>query len=268
MYPAMSHSLLTGELLQHGDLVGFTFLLGTLAMWAAGIFFLFERAQVAAAWRTSLLVASLVTLVAGCNYALMSAVWLTSHTSPTEFRYLDWLLTVPLICLQFYLLLDASGAKPSSGMLWRLVVASLWMLAAGYVGQAVDPGESVVWGAVSTLGYAVILFEISFGEARHLSRHGDGAKAHRTFDLLFRFIFLGWAIYPLGYMTNPGNLLAGWRHYLNVDVIYNLGDAVNKIGFGLVVWNLARAGERRAAAALPPEQTPGDGAGGVIEPTI
>ena len=108
-----------------------------------------------------------------------------------------------------------------------------------------DPGESIVWGSVSSLGYAFILFEISFGEARHLSRHGDDPHAKRTFDLLFRFLFLGWAIYPLGYMTNPGNLLEGWDRFLNVDAIYNLGDAVNKIGFGLVG---VEPGPRRGAA--------------------
>ena len=61
-----SHDSFLGVLLEHGDFVGFTFLLGTLAMWGAGLFFLFERAQVPGRWRTSLLVASLVTLIAGC----------------------------------------------------------------------------------------------------------------------------------------------------------------------------------------------------------
>ena len=170
-----------GVILEPGDFVGFTFLLGTLAMWGAGLFFLFERAQVPARWRTSLLVASLVTVIAGMNYALMSAVWLTSHTSPMELRYFDWFLTVPLICLQFYLLLEASGARPGGGILWRLVGASVWMLAAGYIGQVLDPGQSILWGAVSTLGYAAVLFEISFGEAKHVSSRGlidPQAKRH------------------------------------------------------------------------------------------
>ncbi len=219
-------------------------------MYGAAVFFLFERSQVINVWKTSLLVSALVTLVAGTNYALMSAMWLTTAISPTELRYLDWFLTVPLLCLQFYLLLEASGAEPGKGMIWRLVGAAWWMLASGYIGQEVDPGETILWGAVSTVGYAAILFEMSFGEAKHLSRSGTGAPAQRTFDLLFRFLFIGWAIYPLGYMTLPGNLLAGLHPWVSVDVIYNLGDAVNKIGFGLVVWNLARA-EKVSKQAAP-----------------
>lgn len=249
---SFSSPALLGTLLQHGDFVGFTFLLVTLAMCGAGLFFLFERSQVPDRWKTSLLVASLVTLIAGTNYVLMSTLWLTTHVSPTELRYLDWLLTVPLLCLQFYLLLDAAGARPGAGMPWRLIGASLWMLAAGYVGQEIDPGQSVLWGAVSTLGYAFILFEISFGEARQLSSDGGDRRTKKTFDLLFRFLFFGWAIYPLGYLTNPGNLLASWRHSLPIDAIFNLGDAVNKIGFGLVVWNLARTQERQSVAVTAP----------------
>ena len=243
--------LMPGVLLARGDLAGFTFLLTTLTMLGAAVFFLLERGQMPPAWRTSMLVSALITLVAGTNYAFMSATWILTRTSPTELRYLDWFLTVPLICVQFYLLLEASGARPGRGMLWRLVLASWWMLGAGYAGQALDPDETVLWGALSTVGYATILFEISFGEAKHLSRAGADAPAKRTFDLLFWFLFAGWAIYPFGYMTMPGNILAGLSHTLNLDVIYNLGDAVNKVGFGLVVWSLARNGaaDQRVTAA-------------------
>ena len=239
--------LAAAVLLQKGDLTGFTFLLSTIAMFGASVFFLFERGQVPDRWKTSLLVAALVTLIASVNYAFMSTLWINTGVSPDEFRYLDWFLTVPLICLQFYLLLEASGAQPGRGMLWRLVLASVWMLALGYVGQVVQPDQSVLWGALSTVGYAVILFEISVGEAKQLSKSGPAEQIKRTFDLLFWFIFVGWAIYPLGYMTMPGNLLGSLHATLHINVVYNLGDAVNKIGFGLAVWHLARSRNRASA---------------------
>jgi bacteriorhodopsin len=53
------------------------------------------------------------------------------------------------------------------------------------------------------------------------------------------FALIGWAIYPIGYMLLPGNLLAGIAPPSNMDLIYNIGDAVNKIGFGLVVYAMA-----------------------------
>jgi hypothetical protein len=42
-------------------------------------------------------------------------------------------------------------------------------------------------------------------------------------------------------MTLPGNVLSNSVELASkMNVIYNIGDAVNKIGFGLVVWNLAK----------------------------
>ena len=62
-------------------------------------------------------------------------------------------------------------------------------------------------------------------------------------NILCKFVLIGWAIYPIGYMAGT----AGWYGAegqifgmdLAMDVIYNIGDAINKIGFGLVVYNLA-----------------------------
>jgi bacteriorhodopsin len=57
------------------------------------------------------------------------------------------------------------------------------------------------------------------------------------------FVLVGWAIYPIGYMAMPGGWLgpdgAGLLTPGSMDLIYNLGDAINKIGFGLVVYMIA-----------------------------
>ena len=54
---------------------------------------------------------------------------------------------------------------------------------------------------------------------------------------------IGWAIYPIGYMAGTAGWYGGegviFGIPLQLDVIYNIGDAINKIGFGLVVYNLA-----------------------------
>ena len=60
--------------------------------------------------------------------------------------------------------------------------------------------------------------------------------------MLCKFVLIGWAIYPLGYMVGTADGM--WYSFmgglsLEMDLIYNVGDAINKIGFGLVVYNLA-----------------------------
>ena len=102
----MENLLLTATL-ESGDYVGFTFFIGSMAMLAATVFFFLEMKSVSGKWRTSLLVSGLITLIAAVHYYYMRDFWVENKTSPTEFRYIDWILTVPLMCVEFYLILKS-----------------------------------------------------------------------------------------------------------------------------------------------------------------
>ena len=71
----------------------------------------------------------------------------------------------------------------------------------------------------------------------------------KAFNTLAWFIFAGWAIYPIGYMTIDGGLLSGVLPGESLDIIYNIGDAINKIGFGLVIYSLAVSSSGEVAEA-------------------
>ena len=224
------------------DLVALTFFTGYMAMLAASVFFFFERSRVQDKWKTSLLVSGLITGIAAVHYFYMKDYYAATGTNPTALRYIDWILTVPLMCVEFYLLTKPAGAK--IGLLWKLIIASVWMLVAGYIGEAFSDGStshSVIWGVISTLGYVYILYTVWFGEVRNLSQNVNNKKITKGIRALAWFVLVGWAIYPIGYMCMPGgwlNIAFGWESS-SVDLIYNIGDAVNKIGFGLVVYNIA-----------------------------
>src|SRR6056300_1198551 len=136
------------------DPVSFTFFTGYMAMFAASVFFFFERSRVSDEWKTSLLVSGLITFIAAVHYYYMRDYYLATGENPTALRYIDWTLTVPLMCVEFYLLTKAAGAK--SSLLWKLIGASVLMLVAGFIGEAFSDGStahSVKWGVISTLGY-------------------------------------------------------------------------------------------------------------------
>lgn len=118
--------------LSSGDAVGMSFWLISMALVAATAFFFVERDRVAGKWKTSLTVSGLVTLIAAVHYFYMRDVWVQTGTSPTEFRYIDWLLTVPLLMIEFYLILSAV-AKVPSGVFWRLLLGSIAMLGFGFL---------------------------------------------------------------------------------------------------------------------------------------
>ena len=114
------------------------------------------------------------------------------------------------------------------------------MLVTGYFGEVVyNTGSGpAIWGLLSGIAYFAIVYEIKFGGAAKLAEAAGGAvqKAHNT---LFWFVLVGWAIYPIGYMAGTEGWYSGIFGGLEMDVVYNIGDAINKIGFGLVVYNLA-----------------------------
>ena len=87
-------------MLQTNDFVGISFWLVSMGMIATTVFFFAERGTVAASWRTSLTVAGLVTGVAFVHYMYMREVWVTTGDTPTVYRYIDWLITVPLLMNQ------------------------------------------------------------------------------------------------------------------------------------------------------------------------
>ena len=223
--------------LQSGDYVGFTFFIGSMAMLAATVFFFVQMTQVQGKWRDSMLVSGMITGIAAVHYFYMRSFWAENQSSPTEFRYIDWILTVPLMCVEFYLILKAFGA--SKGLLWRMIAYSLWMLVTGYLGETVYRDASPLWGFISTLGYAAIFYEVWFGPAKKLANNSNDPALQGAFKSLGWFILVGWAIYPIGYMTIENGWLAGALPVEAMDIIYNIGDAVNKIGFGLVIYSLA-----------------------------
>ncbi len=233
--------LFFADVMKANDYVGFTFFIGCMAMMAASVFFFLSMSNVDKKWRTSLLVSGLITFIAAVHYLYMRDYWAEFTDSPTFFRYVDWILTVPLMCVEFYLILKVAGAKKS--MMWRLIFLSVIMLVAGYIGEAMDQGNAQLWGLLSGAAYFVIAYDIWLGSAKKLAVEAGGAtlKAHKT---LCWFVLVGWAIYPLGYMAGTAGTgdTSQWYSFmsgLDMDVIYNIGDAVNKIGFGLVIYNLA-----------------------------
>ena len=231
------NNLFLAATLQSGDYIGFTFFLGSMAMLAATVFFFVERSNVSAEWKMSMTVSGLITGIAAVHYYYMREVWVTSGISPTEFRYIDWILTVPLMVVEFYLLTKVNFQK--------LVWASIVMLVTGYFGEAgIGPLSPALWGLLSGAAYFYIAYDVVAGEVGTAAAAAGGKIANAN-TLLTRFVISGWGIYPLGYLIGTADgqwysFMAGAVDADMRDLIYNVGDAINKIGFGLVVWAAAK----------------------------
>ena len=221
------------------DFVGISFWIISMGMLAATAFFFLERGSVAIAWRPSVTVAGIVTGVAFVNYLYMRGIWIQTGNTPTVFRYIDWLITVPLQMIEFYLILSAVR-KVSINMFWRLLIGSLVMLIGGYLGET-EAIPRAVGFVIGMAGWIYILYEVFSGEAGRAAAKSGNKSFVTAFNALRMIVTVGWAIYPLGYIF--GYLNGGIDNNL-LNVIYNLADFINKIAFGLVIWAAAVSGGR------------------------
>jgi bacteriorhodopsin len=257
------------------DYVGVSFWIISISMVAATVFFLYESTSVNLHWKTSMNVGALVTLVAGVHYFYMREFWLTFHSSPILYRYIDWSITVPLQMIEFYLILSAVKPDIGVGMFWRLLVGTIVMLASGYAGEA-EFIPAILGFIFGMCGWFYILHEVGVDFQQYIGSEKVAQikdKVHpKLLDILeksgvgeagsivagseimneevkyayqtMRFIVtVGWSIYPLGYFF--GYLLGAVQDNV-LNLIYNLADFVNKIAFCLAIWHAAKKSSMKA----------------------
>ena len=217
------------------DYVGISFWFVSAALLAATVFFFLERSSVSDKWKTSLTVAGLVTGIAFWHYLYMRGMWIETGDSPNVYRYIDWLLTVPLLIVEFYLILKAVTTVRAA-VFYKLLLGSIVMLVAGYLGEA---GLAPVLPAfvVGMAAWLYIIYEIFAGETAQANSASGNEASQTAYSAMKWIVTIGWVIYPAGYYI--GYLTAGGVDGSSLNLIYNLADFVNKILFGLVIYAAA-----------------------------
>ncbi|MDC2965258.1 bacteriorhodopsin-like [Gammaproteobacteria bacterium] len=225
------------------DYVGISFWIATAIMLASTVFFFVERQDVSGKWRTSLTVAGLVTGIAFWHYLYMRGMWSDMGASPTVFRYIDWLITVPLQIIEFYLIV-AAVTVVSAGIFWRLLIASIVMLVGGYLGETGLWAPSVGF-AVGMIAWIYIIYEIFLGETAAANASSGNSASQSAFNTIKWIVTVGWAIYPVGYALG---YFAGGVNNEALNIVYNLADLINKTAFGLAIWAAAKSDSATSTA--------------------
>jgi len=195
---------------------------------ATTAFLVIERKNVKQKWKTPITVSSLVTGIAASHYFYMRNIWVNTQANPIIYRYIDWILTVPLQIIEFYLILSVAKKIPIK-LFYKLLGASVLMLIFGFLGEAkiIDRFLGFYLG---TLAWLYLLYELFYGEASKIKNETKDESIKFAFNALKYIITIGWAIYPIGYLLNTSNM----------NLVYNLGDLVNKILFALIIWYSAK----------------------------
>lgn len=206
------------------DYIGISFWLISIALFATTVFLVIERESVKEKWKTPTTVAAMVTGIAAVHYYYMRSIWVKTQTSPIVYRYIDWFLTVPLQIIEFYLILSVASKIPIQ-LFYKLLIASIIMLIFGFLGET-GIIDRMLGFIIGTIAWLYILYEILFGEAAKFKDETADDSVKFAFNSLKYIVSIGWVIYPIGYILKDKNM----------NLLYNLGDLVNKILFALVIW--------------------------------
>jgi sensory rhodopsin len=217
-------------LIQPADVTSGSFLLLTCAMAMTTVLLLMGGGWVSPRWKVPVALASLVALVATVHYAFASIVWLGTQQMPVTYRYVDWLITVPLQIVALYFFIRTVAPAPI-GLFWRLLVASVLMVLARYMGEA-DLLHPTLGFLIGLLLWLYVLGELYFGRLSEINTHSGSDPVRLGFFWLRLITTIGWALYPLCYLVARSSAGADAAELM---AIYNFADLVNQIAFVLAI---------------------------------
>ncbi|MFM1935611.1 MAG: hypothetical protein RI990_570 [Planctomycetota bacterium] len=230
----------------------YLFWLSTVAMGAGALYFWLQRKTVPMQYQTAMTVAGIICAVAAFHYWRMSGIYLegvaglfnadgtriegaTIKQFPTAYRYIDWLITVPLLVMEFPLLLNLG--KKGAELFKGLVFWSLVMLVTAWVAEESPTGGQQwwTWYVVSCGAWLYIVYML-FTKVTEAMAEAP-ASIQSSLKTMRLFVTIGWVIYPVGFLMalNGGNG-ESWR-----EICYNVADVINKVFFGLVCYQGVKA---------------------------
>ncbi|MGJ7440903.1 bacteriorhodopsin-like [Aquipuribacter sp. MA13-6] len=153
------------------------------------------------------------------------------------YRYVDWLLTVPLLLLEAIAVL-ALARKTQTSLLIKLIPAAVLMIVLGYPGEISDDFTTkAVWGALSSIPFVYILYVLFIELGRILA--GAPKEVAVTVRNLRLLLIATWGVYPIAYMF-PMLGLDGSDAFVAREIGYSVADILAKAMFALVIFRIAR----------------------------
>ncbi|MFN7904802.1 MAG: bacteriorhodopsin-like [Pseudobdellovibrionaceae bacterium] len=213
-------------------------------------FFVMAQKLVGAKYRASMIVSSLVVLIAGYHYWRIMGSWeaayqLTSTGSyaPTgkpfndAYRYVDWLLTVPLLLVELILVLNLAKGQTGS-MLAKLIIAAVLMIGLGYPGEiSGESGTRHLWGTLSSIPFLYILYVLWIQLGASLK---TAPESVRSLFANTRWLLLAtWGFYPIAYLIGTFGGTDSVLGTVGIQIGYSIADVTAKCLYGVMIFAIA-----------------------------
>ncbi|MEY4262925.1 MAG: hypothetical protein RLY88_633 [Actinomycetota bacterium] len=222
--------------------------LGLASMLFTSIFLFIGRERVLPRYRMAVMVSGTVTAIATYHYFRMFDNFNHAFAGTTNnpdaynvgYRYVDWLLTVPLLLVELVAVLALAKAAQSS-ILNRLVPAAAAMIILGYPGDAkldIMGIPASVWGLLSTIPFLYILYVLFIELGKSLSRQSEAVQ--KKVKLLRILLIATWGVYPITFILAMGSTGFNASQFVAREVGYSIADILAKCLFGLIIFSIAR----------------------------
>lgn len=230
------------------------------SMLGAFAFFVMAQKLVGAKYRASMVVSSLVVLIAGYHYYRIMGSWQEAYTLTNgvyvpsgkpfndAYRYVDWLLTVPLLLVELVLVLNLAKGQTGS-MLTKLIIAAVLMIGLGYPGEiSSDLGTRNLWGVLSTIPFLYILY-VLWGQLGDATK-GATPKVQKLFKDTRYLLIATWGFYPIAYAIGTWGGIDNGDAMVALQVGYSIADVAAKAGYGIMIFAIAYE-KSRVDGSLP-----------------
>jgi len=227
---------------------------------ASTLFFWLRLSSVAERYKTALTITGLVTFIASYHYFRIFNSWVESYSfgaagadgsiaDPTitgtpfndAYRYMDWLLTVPMLLTEIIMCMKLSPAEISSNS-WKLGGAAALMIALGYPGELLideDLGTRWVYWALAMVPFLYIVYSLLVGLKGAADAESD-PNIKSMLNMACLATVVSWCTYPVVYIL-PMMGLGGSSAVVGIQLGYCVSDVISKCGVGFLVYNITMA---------------------------
>lgn len=235
------------------------FSFGTATFLAATLFFWLGLSQVSSKYKTAVIITGLVTFIAGYHYLRIFASWGEAYTAVNgvvtatgvsfnvAYRYVDWLLTVPLLLIELILVMGLSREETVRKSV-ALGTAAALMIILGYPGEVSGGIDTTrfIWGALSMIPFLYIVVSLFSGLSDSIAK--QPADVRGLVSMARWVVILSWSFYPIVYFAPFVMSLDGGAAITVIEVGYTIADIVAKAAFGVMIFMVAVRKSQHTAA--------------------
>merc|ERR1712093_105146 len=239
------------------------------SMLATTIFLWLRVFAVKDRYRSAVVISGLVTFIAAYHYIRIFDSWVAAYEYPRPlkdgkyaveggmynmvsprrtgtpfndaYRYMDWLLTVPLLLIEILLVMKLDE-KVYNRKAWTLGLGSALMIVSGYYGELVVTGDLTprwnCWG-LSMCFFLYIVYELLVGLAAATAAENDRKIAGKICTAQIMTV-ISWCTYPVVYLI-PMFGITGGTAVIYIQIGYCISDIISKCGVGLVIYQITYA---------------------------